>query len=379
MKDQDGQETTVRYLFNKRVRALATWITGLITVRSEDECLNFDRERIDKILLVRATFRMGDSVLATPAIFIFRRNFPHTQIDFVGPVISKSLFQNLPIVQYYQIYQRPPRAAWAYIPLMKHIRATKYDLAIDVSCGKSALGAFIVGFSGARFRIGLKGRRDRWFNVRLDRPTETSKYKNLPFLVRSMGLPAQEVFPSLILSPDEKEKAKHQLRAAVMRRHPTDPVVGIFVGGRRSIGKRWPKENFMQVITNLNTQWINLVVFGGPEEKDVIGYFKETLPRDIPLVFEPSTRIFAALVSNCALFIACDSGPMHLACALGVRTVGIVVKEFNSDRWMPPASLARVVHQTQGHSIRELIEACYVELENLSSNKKGEELRMLSL
>jgi ADP-heptose:LPS heptosyltransferase len=115
---------------------------------------------------------------------------------------------------------------------------------------------------------------------------------------------------------------------------------------------------------NLNTQCINLVVFVGPEEKDVIGYFKRTLPRDVALVFEPSTRIFAAVVSNCALFIACDSGPMHLACALGVRTIGIVVKEFNSDRWMPPPSLARVVYQTQGHSIRELIEACYMELEN---------------
>ena len=370
MKDQDGQAPPLRYFFNKRVRALATWITSLITVRSKDERLDFDRERIDKILLVRATFRMGDSVLATPAIFIFRSNFPHARIDFVGPVISKCLFQNLPIVQHYQIYQRPPKAAWAYVPLMKHIRATKYDLAIDVSCGKSALGAFIVGFSGARFRVGLRGRRDRWFNVRLDRPAETSKYKNLPVLVRSMGLPAQEVFPSLILSPDEKEKAKRQLRVAVMRRDPTDPVVGIFIGGRRSIGKRWPKENFMQVITNLNTQSINLVVFVGPEEKDVIGYFKETLPRDVSLVFEPSTRIFAALVSNCALFIACDSGPMHLACALGVRTIGIVVKEFNSDRWMPPPSLARVVHQTQGHFIRELIEACYMELKNLSVKRE---------
>jgi heptosyltransferase-3 len=126
----------------------------------------------------------------------------------------------------------------------------------------------------------------------------------------------------------------------------------------------------MQVITKLNTQSINLVVFVGPEEKDVIGYFKETLPRDVPLVFEPSTRIFAALLSNCALFIACDSGPMHLACALRVRTIGIVVKEFNSDRWMPPASLARVVYQTQGHSIRELIEACYMELENLSVKRE---------
>ena len=76
MKDQDGQETSLRYLLNKRVRVLATWITGLITVRSKDESLDVDRERIDKILLVRATFRMGDSILAIPAIFILRRNFP---------------------------------------------------------------------------------------------------------------------------------------------------------------------------------------------------------------------------------------------------------------------------------------------------------------
>jgi len=61
---------------------------------------------------------------------------------------------------------------------------------------------------------------------------------------------------------------------------------------------------------------------------------------------------------------------MHLACALGVRTIGIVVKEFNSDRWMPPPSLARVVYQTQGHSITELIEACYMELENLFGKRE---------
>ncbi|MGN6719955.1 MAG: hypothetical protein ACTHLX_21510, partial [Candidatus Binatia bacterium] len=62
-------------------------------------------------------------------------------------------------------------------------------------------------------------------------------------------------------------------------------------------------------------------------------------------------RTFAvpySLVQNVA------GGPMHLACALGVRTIGIVVKKFNSERWMPPPSLARVVYQTQGHSITEL-------------------------
>jgi len=379
MKDQNGQETPLRYFFNKRVRALATWITSLITVRSKDERLDFDRARIDKILLVRATFRMGDSILATPAIYIFRSNFPHARIDFVGPVISKCLFQNLSIVQHYQIYQRPPKAAWAYVPLMKHIRATKYDLAIDVSCGKSALGAFIVGFSGARVRVGLRGRRDRWFNVRLDRPAETSKYKNLPVLVRSMGLPAQEVFPSLILSPDEKDKAKRQLRVAVMRRDPREPVIGIFVGGRRSIGKRWPKENFMQVITNLNMQCINLVVFVGPEEKDVIGYFKETLPRDVPLVFEPSTRIFAAwfrtalyllraIAARCIWPAHSESGQLELLSRNSTVIAGCLLQVSHESSIKPKVTLS-------GSWSKLALWSWKIS----SANEKSEELRMLSL
>ncbi|HTN72533.1 MAG TPA: glycosyltransferase family 9 protein [Methylomirabilota bacterium] len=253
---------------------------------------------------------------------------------------------------------------------MKRIRSTKYDLAIDVSCSKSALGAFIVGFSGARFRIGLRGRRDRWFNVRLDRPGENNKYRNLPAFVRSMGLPAQEVFPSVILAADEKEKAKHRLRAAMGGRDPTGPVVGIFVGGRKSWGKRWPKEKFMEVITSLHAQDTNVVVFIGPEEKDVIRYFEQRLPRGVSLVFEPSPRMFAALVSNCALFVTCDSGPMHLACAIGVRTVAIFLLQHNTDRWAPPPSLARVVYQTEGRSITDLIEACRMELENLSVKRQ---------
>ena len=89
----------------------------------------------------------------------------------------------------------------------------------------------------------------------------------------------------------------------------------------------------------------------------------------LPWVSEPSPRMFAALVSNCALFVACDSGPMHLACAIGVRTIAIFLKQHNSDRWAPPPGLARVVYQTEGHAITELIEACRMELEHLSGKR----------
>src|SRR5215831_13849617 len=188
----------LRYGVNKNIRALATWITGLLTSRSNEKRLDFHQEPIRKILLVRATFRLGHAVLATPAVYLLRKNFPDARIDFVGPAVSETLFQNLPITNHYQIYQHVPKSCWSYAPLMKQIRSTKYDLAIDVGCSKSALGAFVVGFSRARFRVGLRGRWDNWFNVRLERPGENSKYRNLPAFVRSMGLQSEELLPSLI-------------------------------------------------------------------------------------------------------------------------------------------------------------------------------------
>jgi hypothetical protein len=66
---------------------------AFVTSRSKEERLDFGKERIERILLVYATFRLGDSILATPAI-LFRRNFPHASIDFVGAPIAKVLYRN---------------------------------------------------------------------------------------------------------------------------------------------------------------------------------------------------------------------------------------------------------------------------------------------
>jgi len=353
----------LRYKVNKKIRTLATWMTGLITSRSNEERVDFQREPIRKILLVRATFRMGHSVLATPAVFLFRKNFPHARIDFAGPAISKPLFQNLPITNHYQIHQRFPKSCWAYVPFMKQIRSTKYDLAIDVSCSKSALGAFIVGFSGARFRVGLRGRWDHWFNVRVERPAQNSKYRNLPDFVRSMGLQSEELLPSLILSADEKENGRRQLEMLLADRDPTGPIVGVFVGGRKSWRKRWPKEHFKELISDLHAQGVKVIVFRGPEEKDVVRYFERALPWGVPFVFESSPRKFAALVSNCDLFVSCDSGPMHMACAMGVRTIAIFLLQHNRERWAPPSSIARLVDQSAPRTVKELVKVCRMELD----------------
>ena len=106
-------------------------------------------------------------------------------------------------------------------------------------------------------------------------------------------------------------------------------------------------------------------MFVGPEEKEDLVYLRAALAHRVPVAFEHDVRYFAALVANCNLFVGCDSGPLHLACALGVRTVAIFLNG-NLDRWGPPAELCRLVYRESGVTVTDVLEACRIELGLLS-------------
>ncbi len=351
-----------RYFLNQKIRRIAKWIMRSVTIRSSEKRLDFHKEEVEKILLVRATFRMGASILATPAVSVFRKNFPNARIDFVGSPISGKLFRNLPIDHHFSITRRYPQSSWDYLALIKQLRSVGYDLAVDVSCSQSAMGSFIVGFSGARFRAGLQGEWDRWFNVRIPRPPERNKYRILPAFLRALDLESRETLPSLVLSSAEKEEGKRRIETLVGQ--GGGPIVGVFVGGRKAWGKRWPIKNFCELIAALHRRGVNVVTFFGPEEKDLIAFFRGALDAGTPWAFEPSPMAFAAMVSNCHLFVTCDSGPMHLACALRTRTVA-VFQNSHFDHWGPPQSLGRVVYQPGGCSVQEVLRVCLLELSHI--------------
>ncbi|MGH7874692.1 MAG: glycosyltransferase family 9 protein [Candidatus Binatia bacterium] len=349
----------LRYFFDRTFRAGVMWIMNRITARAREEEVDFRAEDIKRILLVRGLFRMGDAILATPAISLMQHNFPTATIDFVGPNITKKLFENLPINHYYEIHRNFPKVCWSYLALLNRLRRTKYDLALDASGSSAALGSFIVGFSGARFRVGVRGRWDRWFNVRVARPLSINKYANLPDLITSLGIDSPRLLPALVLSEVELAEGRKQLAALIPDREL--PIVAIFIGGRKSRGKRWPSTNFVELAMLLGAQGARPIVFVGPEELESLVYLQSVLAHRVPVFFEPRIKRFASLVANCHLFVACDSGPVHLACALRVRTVTIFLKN-DFDRWGPPPSLGRVVYRESGIAVAEVLQACQAEL-----------------
>jgi heptosyltransferase-3 len=347
------------YSLNDKIRTLAMRMMALVTRRSKEQRLDFGKERIERILLVRTNFRLGNSILATPAISLFRRNFPSARIDFVGAPIVRVLYRNLPVDHLFTVTKRFPDASWAYPALLTQIRSVGYDVAVDVSASRSAIASFIVGLSGARFRVGCRGRRDRWFNVRIARPNERNKYRVLPAFLAAMGLEPEQILPSLVLSPFEKEEASRRIQ--VLLGPCRDPIVGVFVGGRKKLAKRWPMENFVKVSRALSRAGVKVIVFLGPEEKKLMESFKQVLEPTIAVVFEPSVRIFAAMVSNCELFITGDSGPMHLACAVEARTIALFQKP-NFEHWCPPPSFCRVLYEPGGILPAEVVKIALAKL-----------------
>ncbi len=355
MPTSDKTGKAIRYWLNRKIRAWVMETLKGLAPSSTEVHVDLRRESIQRILLVRSLFRMGDSILATPAILLMRKNFPQAKIDFVGPRIAKVLLQNLPIDHHYEVFQSFPKVCWSYLLLLKQIRAAKYDLALDVSGSSTALGAFIIGFSAARLRAGLRGKWDRWFNLRLPKPASKSQYANMPQLVAALGLDSEPIFPKLVLSTEEK--ALGRKRMATLVAPAESKIVGIFVGGRKSRGKRWEKENFLELATRLLADGVRPIIFAGPEERELLPYFTAALSQRAAVVCEADARAFAGLVANCDLFVACDSGPVHLACALGIPTVAIFLKN-NFTHWGPPAELARIVYQQDALSVDTVFAAC---------------------
>ena len=348
----------LRYRMDHWIRALVMRLIGWCARDSRPAPSDLPRE-IKKILLVRANFRIGNVVLALPAVAAFRTSFPRAQIDFVGSPVSQLLFQNQPLNQHYVAPRRFPQVVWQYPVLLRRLRAQRYDLAVDVSCSQSGLGSFVVGLSGAARRVGLTGKWDQLFNLKVPKLRSGNKYGKLAEFLTALRLEKIEPVGSVKFSAAERIEGQHQLESLI----ETKPAksVGVFVGGRRLRGKRWPLENFVALINGLERSGVNIVAYFGPEETELIVPLKNSLAPMTPVVCEPSLRKFAAMIAHLDLFICCDSGPMHLACAVGVPVLAIF-QERDVSRWAPPPSAARVVSSANGIGTEEVLVAALAEL-----------------
>src|SRR3954454_10352124 len=110
-----------RYRLDRAIRSGAMRAVGMLAGRAQPQRLEEHWTSVDKILLVRANYRIGNAVLTLPAVAAFRENFPDARIDFVGGPVAKLLFQNQALNNIYAIPRRFPAVLWQFATLLKNL------------------------------------------------------------------------------------------------------------------------------------------------------------------------------------------------------------------------------------------------------------------
>lgn len=315
-----------------------------------------DLSHVRRVLLVRVNFRLGNLLLATPGFAAVRETFPHAEVHVLTTSAYPHLLDNNPDVDRVLIYNRQMLLRpWVLVGLVRQIRARQYDLAIDCSGGESFSGALFAGLSRGHWRIGLASSEYRkCFNLAVKPgPEHVHRVDILLELLQSIGIRGQSRDMKVILSPEERGWAERRWRDLGLS---DDRVtVGVNIGARGD--KRWPIDHFLSVIRWLDDEWgAQVVMFVGPQEIDRLSAFRGRLPSHVVIDTTSHVRRFAALLARCAVVVTSDTGPMHLAAAVGVPTVSIFLNR-NADVFAPKGEIHRVAYRDNGVGPDGVIEA----------------------
>ena len=290
-----------------------------------------------KILVIRLK-QIGDALISLPVCKSLRQTLPEAQIDYLVYEHIAPLFEHHPAIDnVLTITPEQRRNRWKYFQKMREVRQARYDMVIDLLT--VPITVLMTRFSGAKWQIGFdKGKwRSRLYKTpvpHLDTGSsleaKLSILKGLPFDVETI-----RSF-DVVLENEEIEAMRHRMTSAGV---PTDRPVLLFSPVSRLAFKNWPDDYFASVVDYcLDQHDAHAVMVWGPDEQAAVKALAKKIKhqdRVCTNIHTKNLRELAALAKNCALFIGNDSGPRHVAEAVGTPTFTIFSPPIGKHAWLP--------------------------------------------
>lgn len=277
-----------------------------------------NKKHINKILLIKPR-GIGDVVLSSIMFDNLVEEFPNAKIDYLTEKPSNFLLEGLDFINEVIIMKKKPLGE--RLKLFSQIRKNKYDIVFDLYA--TPFTTQITFFSGAKYRVGFpyKGRK---FAYNVFGPEERDKYHaaELHFeILNSIGLLAKYKNLRIGYSQDDLDFA-NKLSNEI------NPENKLLIGVSPSGGwdsKKCPPEVFSDFINAIQEKYnCKILILWGPGDKDDAEIMFDKRIND-NIIFAPPTSIsqLAACISVCDLFVANDSGPMHISTAVDTPTLSI--------------------------------------------------------
>ena len=274
-------------------------------------------------ILVINVSRIGDTLLATPAIRALAAAWPGAAVDVLGHPNRIEVLEHLPFVRRVAAIskQSAPFRGWLG-------SITKpYDLAVVYGNDEALVSyALRVAKQVAAFR-----QASARINARLAVLVEPAAFQSdhaVPLLLRlpaALGVPAAGLRLAYTVTDAERTWAV----ATLARDVPTTagPVIGLQVASFPTKAYRdWPVESFMELCERIRGHWphAHFLIFGGGEEHQRTEALKVRLgPAATLYAGHLSLRQTGALMSRLNLYIGVDTGPTHLMSAFDIPLVAL--------------------------------------------------------
>jgi len=295
-------------------------------------------ESFRRILFIRLD-RIGDVVLSTPALRALKEHCQGAELTVLLRSSTRGLVERNPFADRIITVDN----ARELIGLIREVRSRRFDLVIDPYDDWPLESALVAGLSGARVRIGYAvAGREAFFNVRLRKPQKERHMTDVVMdSLRPLGISTDDVRPNIFLSKGEIESARTWLRE---RRNGGPPYIG-FHPGASCETQRWPIEYFSMLGTLLLREGCEgLILFGGPADRPLVDAIAGQIGAPVLTCITGDIRRFAALLACCRVLVCNNSGPLHVACALGVPTVSFMGPSVK-ERWLPRGNQHRVLRR----------------------------------
>jgi lipopolysaccharide heptosyltransferase I len=276
-----------------------------------------------RFLIVRLS-AIGDVIHGVPVLCALRDAFPDAFIAWLAEGSMGDLLEGHPalneLVRVPRRWWRSPREVWK---MRGRLRALKFDTAIDLQClTKSAIAAWL---SGAPRRIGKSGEEgrelSRWFHNELVEAGGTHVVEHYLSMLQAVGIRSPNVRFDLPERPADAAMADEFLRAHGL----AGQRFAILNPGAGWPSKVWPAERYGAVARHLRKVhgMPSVAVWGIPAELSLAETIVANSEGHAQLAPPTTMKELGALCRRAALFVGSDTGPLHLAVAVGTPAVSM--------------------------------------------------------
>ncbi len=260
-------------------------------------------------LVILCLSPLGDTIFATPAIRALREKFSKARIVVLASAAAAQVLKYNP----WQLEIRVVRDKWELIKRLAQIRKEKFDIALSLS----QLGGFFTRFCGTPVWSDFV-RAHELISLQQNR----SVVQMCQDVLRKIDISCDEQQTEFSYDPHAEQVIELFLRGTSYQNGRR--IIAIHAGGHYFVRKRWPLSNFIVIIQRfVYTLGFQVILVGGQEDVEDAFMIKSVVPEVISAVGLLKLGETAALLKKADLFIGNDSGPLHLAAAVHVRTIGL--------------------------------------------------------